>query len=161
MAIRIPHIKWLTRAPRRSDDQRGVGVWAELQTGRVVSNDRVHDGLMSDSAPSELAFTLLVLNELGRLRQRPLQLRDVERAVFRTVAEAVKAGELKPAAFLKYDPPRLFAQVQELRQCDLVTRRLGGYEVTPAGKDQAELWTKSLFSKVAVEHLRKGVRAAA
>lgn len=109
---------------------------------------------------SDLTFTLAVLDGLVSARQRPVQLRDVERAVFTVLAEAISAGELQPAAILQFDTSQLFARLQELRQSDFLARRENGYEVTPEGRTKAEAWIRSA-SPEAAARIQKGVQAAA
>jgi hypothetical protein len=109
---------------------------------------------------SDLAFTLAVLDALVSARKRPVQLRDVERAVFTVLAEAISAGELQPSAILEFDPSQLFARLQELRQADFLARRENGYDVTPEGRTQAEAWIRKA-SRTQAERIQKGVKAAA
>ncbi len=130
------------------------------EKGQMGSTGSIGARPQSQIGNPELAFTLAVLDALVSARQRPVQLHDLERAVFTVLAEAVAAGELQPAEILRYDPPQLFGRLQELRQADFLARRENGYDVTPAGRTLAEAWVRSV-PPAAADRIRKGVRTAA
>jgi hypothetical protein len=119
---------------------------------------RVRD---TDAEVWDLALTLVVLDAVMSTRNRPLQPVDVERSLFSALENAIAAGEMKPASFLRFDPPRLFGQLQELRQRHFVQRVPEGYSVTAAGHNQAEQWRISLLPPATADRLREGVTAAA
>jgi hypothetical protein len=132
-------------------------------TGRNSTTES--GGAMKQSRDSnkdvELAMTLLIFGALLDKRQQPVQLRDLERSVYSAIEAAIHSGDLQPATFLRYEPSQLFGNLQELRQCEFVVRRPEGYDITEAGRHQAQAWSDSLFQPSTRDRLRAGAEAAA
>jgi hypothetical protein len=163
--MQIPHIYRLTSYLFRGNHPGGVSSRGSDHPnlgGRDGDNRRrLYVGKGDHPSELEVAMTLLVLDALRNERHHPLPLRDVERSVFSAIEYAIADGGLKPTIFLRYDPPNLYAHLQELRQCHFIERKAEGYEITEAGRKKAQLWSDSLVPRATAQKLRDGAVAAA